>query len=200
MTDFVFKKEMQRMYSLFGEKAYPQERLWSIWKACKDLPDDSFRWIVNTFIDTCKYAPLPKEFKELAYREKVRLGIEVKEPETKRFHECSCKDCGDSGNLFVVRKEQFEPWAKWPRGVIRCDCEVGRKRPASQGPIWNQAIGRSYDKDSIHLNVKGDWMPTQARRLVSMVREFAGKEEKSSIKSGELKKVDFFSPDPEGAA
>ena len=199
MTGDHFENQMIRMYDLFGKKSYPQSRTDSIWNACRILPNESFTWMINIFIDSAKTAPLPKEFKELAYREKVRLGIEIKEPETKPMRESLCKDCGDSGNLFVTRKETYEAWAKWPTAVIRCFCEAGRKRPASQGPIYHEAVARSYEKNSIHLNVQGDWAPKPDRKLAGMVREFAGKEEKPSNKSSNLTQVNF-NPDGPGAA
>ena len=199
--DAIFKHEMQRMYSLFGDKSYPEERLRSIWRACKDLPDDSFRWIVSTFIDTQKYAPLPKDFKELAYREKVRLGIQTKEAETKPFKEANCKECGDSGNLFVVRRENHEPWAKWERGMMRCYCEVGRRRPASQGPIFNDHIARSYEKEGVYKGQDFERSGRGAQELKATLQVMAQAEESPSTKSSDLKPVNFWDFNgPDGAA
>lgn len=170
MTEYYFKEEMKRMYSLFGEKSYPEERLKSIWRTCQTLPNESFRGIVNRFVDSSKAAPLPDEFKKLAYEEKKRLGIEIKEPESKPSAEAQCWDCGDSGNLKILRRETFEAWAKFPEGTIRCQCEVGQKRPVSQGPIWNSQIAKSYTIDPVYPDLKGDWLPKPHLTLVKMMR------------------------------
>lgn len=187
MTEYYFKEEMKRMYSLFGEKSYPEERLKSIWRTCQTLPNESFRGIVNRFVDSSKAAPLPDEFKKLAYEEKKRLGIEVKEPESKPSNEAKCWDCADSGNLSIYRKDVFEPWAKTPSGTIRCHCEVGRKRPVSQGPVWTPQWANSYSKDPVYSKeIKGNWLPTPQLTLVKMMRLVANT---NRSESGDLSSV-----------
>ncbi len=200
MTEYYFEEQMSRMRSLFGEKSYPKERLNSIWRTCAVLPNESFKFIVDRFVDSARTAPLPEEFKKLAYEEKKRLGIEYKEPETLPSKEADCWDCGDSGNLFIFRKETFEPWAKWGDGVIRCHCKVGRARPISQGPIWNSQWETSYSKDPVYyIELQKGFRPNKEVSAWKVANVFRSTKKKSG--SEELESFeDVLSPDPNDAA
>lgn len=72
MTHATFNIDMQRIYSVFGEKAYGNERLNLIWKFCSDLEDNQFSKIVDHFLSSARYSPLPKDFKDAATAEKSK--------------------------------------------------------------------------------------------------------------------------------
>jgi hypothetical protein len=66
-----FDVQMNRITSTFGDgKMYSRERVEAIWKAVSDLSAHSFARIVDNFIASSRYAPLPKEFQEAAYAER----------------------------------------------------------------------------------------------------------------------------------
>lgn len=70
MTPIHFNSEMGRIYSLFGDKFYPSERIKLIWHSVNRLPDESFTRIVDHLISSFRQAPLPKDFKEAAVAER----------------------------------------------------------------------------------------------------------------------------------
>jgi hypothetical protein len=71
MTPPEFDVQMNRITATFGEgKVYNRERLALIWKAVNDLTAHSFSRIVDNFIASSRYAPLPKDFQEAAYAER----------------------------------------------------------------------------------------------------------------------------------
>lgn len=72
MTTDHFNNEMGRLYGLFGEKSFHQERVRFIWSHWKDLPDHGFTKFVNKLIATCRQAPLPQDFIEAAHQERKR--------------------------------------------------------------------------------------------------------------------------------
>ncbi len=155
MTGNEFDSMMNVVYARWNAKSYPEPVRNRIWYFVKDLPIKSFESIIYALIDVSRYAPMPHEFKMLAYAEKDRLGISKNvEPESKPWKDAACKSCLDSGNLFIIRLPEYESWAKWGHGVVRCDCIVGRKRPACQGSIWNSVIEKSYKK---FCYAQGEW-------------------------------------------
>lgn len=72
MTQNDFNIQLGRIYSVFGEKQYGKERLSLIWQSCKELSDYAFIRIVDNFISSARFAPLPKDFKDAAIAEKSK--------------------------------------------------------------------------------------------------------------------------------
>lgn len=70
MTQAHFNHQMGRMYSLFGEKSFANERLKIIWSIVEDLQDHSFTRIVNHMVSNFRQPPLPKDFREAAIGER----------------------------------------------------------------------------------------------------------------------------------
>lgn len=192
MTSEFFTSQMQRLYGLGWKKSYPDERLNSIWRYCKNLPDQSFKWIVDRFVDTAKAAPLPGEFKMLANAEMDRAGIRgIKEPESKPSKIAKCWDCADAGNLYARSK------ATGASGVFRCHCEAGARRPSAQGYQWDQKCDANYDKEPIFEKGKGDWRPRPGQDVIDMLNGLTKTPVERSRK-GKLEKVSFKKPDGEG--
>lgn len=66
-----FDLQMNRITGTFGDgKIYGRERIAAIWRAVSDLTQSSFSRIVDNFIASARYAPLPKDFQEAAYTER----------------------------------------------------------------------------------------------------------------------------------
>jgi hypothetical protein len=70
MTAAHFNQQMGRLYSLFGEKNFPPERLKIIWSSVEGLDDGSFTKIINHFVSSFRQAPLPKDFNEASRLER----------------------------------------------------------------------------------------------------------------------------------
>lgn len=191
MTPHEFDTLMNVAKSRWGEKAYPNVIKDRIWFFVKDLPVRSFERMVYTLFDVSRYAPMPQEFKMLAYAEKERLGIKGKaEPETKPSHMAKCQDCGDSGNLFARHKRNNTS------ATFRCHCQAGSSRPQAQGAQWNNYWAQQYEPERIYLGIKGDFSPRKNLSLVKMVQEFANLQPRDHRK-GELRPISLIN-DEEG--
>lgn len=162
-----FDSLMNIVYSRWNAKAYPEAVRNRIWFFVKDIPAKSFERIIYILLDTQRAAPMPQEFKMLAYAEKDALGIRTaREPETKSSREAKCWDCGDSGNLFVE-----SPNGK-KNAVMRCHCEVGRARPNAHGAIWTNSFANTWVKIPKYEKIKGDFRPKPDQKLIDMVAYF----------------------------
>ncbi len=63
MTEHEFKGQMTRLVSVYGDKAYPPERMSLIWREMKNAALYEFEAIVSELIGTCSYAPLIDKFR-----------------------------------------------------------------------------------------------------------------------------------------
>jgi hypothetical protein len=64
---------MDRLVDCFGDKAFGNERVRIIWRNVNALSDQWLVTVVDNFIATAKYAPLPADFYEFAALERERL-------------------------------------------------------------------------------------------------------------------------------
>lgn len=180
MNDLEFEQVMRIVTGRWSEKAYPHPVVQRIWYFVKDLPRENFEIIVFKLLDSARAAPMPNEFRTLAYIERDRLGISrVKEPETKPSSEAKCWDCGDSGNLFATHKQNKSS------ATFRCHCPAGTARPASQGAQWNAKWEAVYEKDPVYLGLKGNWAPREGLSLVTLVKEMACIRASDEIQNGD---------------
>lgn len=70
MTPDQFKFQMHRLEDTFGAKNFTMERLELIERFCMWMSLGQFSHICDHFISSFRYAPLPKDFKDAAIREK----------------------------------------------------------------------------------------------------------------------------------
>lgn len=186
MTPTEFELLMQIVYSRWGAKAYPEPVKRRIWYFCHELPQKSFENIIYRLLDSSRAAPMPNEFKMLAYSEKDRIGIRTaKEPETKPSTEAKCWDCGDAGNLFAHRTDNESIHA-----VFRCGCPVGYSRPKGQGAQWNDFFARAWTKEPIYRKCQGDWRPKPDQSAMDMVRALS----RAPIESKKTREGDLSNP------
>jgi hypothetical protein len=187
---------MRVVYSRWNEKAYPDVVKRRIWYFVGELPQKSFEKIIYTLLDTCRAAPMPNEFRMLAYAERDRLGLNSdKEPEVKPSREAKCWDCGDSGNLFATHK------TKNTSAVFRCHCKIGAERPVAQGAQWTREFARQWEIDRVYPDIKGDWRPNAlGLSLVDLVNEYSGikRREHRSSELQPVKKLLNENSDPDG--
>lgn len=66
MTKECFQEQMNRMIGTYGERAYPPERLKTIWLTFQRLPDGDFVDVVSHLIMNYRATPLMKEFHDAA--------------------------------------------------------------------------------------------------------------------------------------
>lgn len=118
--------QIDRMVDVWGEKAFSDQRELSIWETVEGLEYSQVISIVDGFIRTSRYAPLPQDFKE-ASREFTRATKRYALGENWPHDLALCKDCLDSGFCYVTRNENYEPWATAPGGNAPCHCNQGKR-------------------------------------------------------------------------
>ncbi len=162
LTDREFDQQLERLSATYGEKAFSGERQQLIWHYVKTLPAHSFKVIVDRIIEQERYAPMPKLFKELAYKEKARLGIESPEwpRPVKPSAEADCHWCGDSGAVSLQRRPGTESWNRYQSTIVRCSCRVGRSGPRTWGEQWNQRWDKGFFRVAQYPSGHGNWGPT----------------------------------------
>jgi len=159
-----FDTLMNIVYSRWGAKSYPTPVKERIWYFVKELPQRSFETIIYALLDTSRYAPMPQEFKMLAYGEKDRLGLrKSKEIESKPSAEAKCWDCADGGNLFTRHR------TKGTSATFRCHCQAGGTRSDAQGSRWSNAFAGTHVIEPIYTKGLGDWSPDAEKKLDDMV-------------------------------
>lgn len=151
--------QLDRLEQTFGDKAFSEQRALMIWNAVSHLDYQSVIGIVDGFIRSSKFAPLPQEFFEAA------KGYEA-QSKNYSLGECvpreiaRCLDCGDSGFAPVVRRHEFEAWALWESGSAPCHCsrgaemlEAGKRRkpkPIDFGSQFNDRWKLSYSISPVY--------------------------------------------------
>jgi hypothetical protein len=118
MTHGQFKLQIQRLSEAFPGKSFNGQRLELIWKRCCYLPIDSFMKMIDHFIETFRYPPLPKDFSDAAKEETSRLrgcGADRYEPEYTK--PANCVSCNDTGYLFVSLDGSLY--------LMNCECPRG---------------------------------------------------------------------------
>lgn len=66
LTKSHFENQVMRLTNQFGGGAFSQERINLIFKDCAKLKNDQFTKIVDHLLRNSRYAPLPKDFYDLA--------------------------------------------------------------------------------------------------------------------------------------
>lgn len=144
--------QLDRLEATFGDKPFSEQRALMIWDAVRHLDYPSVCVIVDSFIRSSKFAPLPEEFFKAA-REFQPQSREYALGEAKPRGLARCNDCADSGFAPVIRLDTFEDWAKSASGQAPCHCDRGRelievgkrmRRPVEFGPQWGELWRTSY--------------------------------------------------------
>jgi hypothetical protein len=193
MTANEFDDGMNLIFTRWPAKQYPEPLRMRIWYHCQALPYKSFERIVLTLMDVSRAAPMPREFQILANIERDRIGLRGNaEPESQPSSEAKCWDCADSGNLFARHK------AKNYEGVFRCHCEVGRRRPHTQGVQWSTQYTQWWTKDPAYVPGQGNWRPSKDQSLLESLALLTGKAPKEKRKSELRPARETFNPKDAG--
>lgn len=116
-----FKIQIGRLESLFGAKAFPEQRLKIIWHWTKDLYDYEFEKIITHMASALRQPPMPVEFKEAAGRE-MRSRYGQNSVDLSQYYNISCEYCFDTG---ICQASSLEDDFKT---LAECDCIIACDR------------------------------------------------------------------------
>lgn len=150
-----FRLQIDRLTDTFGEKNFPDQRSAMIFDYVCGLEYETVIAIVDSFIRSSKYAPLPADFSE-AVKEATK-GVGAREHalgEIQPKEIARCWDCADSGFIRLQRIDSYEAWAKFETGSAPCHCSRGKelilkakqkaKNPTELGPQFNDDWKKIY--------------------------------------------------------
>lgn len=149
-----FQLQIDRLSDTFGERHFPDQRTHMMWGSVEGIEYATVISIVDGFIRSSKYAPLPADFSQAVCDatkgSKIKYALGDIQPPAL----AQCLDCRDSGFVRLVRLPQFETWAKWDSGSTPCHCGRGRelinkakaraKNPFTLGPQFGDHWRKSY--------------------------------------------------------
>jgi hypothetical protein len=162
MTDEFFRSQLIRVSEQFGAKAITAERSRMIWHVTKDLHEGAFMRIVDHFLASFRYAPLPKDFIEAALRERAGMS-QARFQEQSSSREPQCNKCCDAG-VFEVSHDMSGKIV-----FVRCSCDAGKDYYQCDIPQWNAfKIGNEFTPLYMGDNQRyliwkpdGGWKPGQ---------------------------------------
>src|SRR5690606_22679172 len=93
--------QINRLKDVFGEKAYPEERVKSLYNAVRGLTPRHFASIVTDLIDTKRQAPLKPDFQEAARKYYAENENHIRAEMERKWAGRSCRWCGNSGAVFL---------------------------------------------------------------------------------------------------
>ena len=165
-----FRTQMERLEQTFGEKAFNKHRLALIQRTLYGLPFDSLRKIIDHMISSFRYAPLPKDFKEAASKERAALPKPKSDEVRVMTFDCdTCLDCGFN----AVR-------ADGKYYFVRCRCDLGRATEFGFIPQWEMEYGRSMDLVPMR-DIHGAWIPdgTEENDILQKADKWSATKKKS---------------------
>lgn len=131
LTQYQFNIQIERLSSVFGEKAFSEQRLALIWRHVERLSYSEFLKIIENFLGSFRYAPLPNDFKDAAaseMRANPRKAIEV------HVWTPNCFECDDAGVIVVYPEPEIE-------SLMRCLCDKGTNH-FSKLPEWSNSVSK----------------------------------------------------------
>jgi hypothetical protein len=143
MTHYEFQSQMVRLVNQW-KHAFSEERTRLIFEAVSDMDLSWFTKLCNHMIGDMRYAPLVKDFREAAYKQRSSLksqeildSISTWDNFNEKW-EPQCWDCGDSGEL-----ECWKLPAKIYRKQFRCPCPKGFQSKLQN--IWGTEFESRYE-------------------------------------------------------
>ena len=134
MTQQEFQSQVERLKSVYGDRAYPDERVKLLWSAAGSLPGDWFRRTVDSLIGGMRQAPVLSDFQEAigAERERVWRSQKAAQLSAKVMDFARCSWCGGNGVVLARRKDDHTPWA------FKCRCSNARNDNRNY-PIFSES-------------------------------------------------------------
>lgn len=129
MNQDQFDWNMKRLIGVYGEKAYPTERIKLFWNELRHIEGEMWEAIVDALISDSQYPPMISKIRECVslLRDKFysRDRIQAK-LDAARW----CDRCHKTGAVCATSKSDFSIW------VFRCPCECGELKNYKY-PSWN---------------------------------------------------------------
>lgn len=168
MTPSEFKTGMDRIRNVFGDKAYPEERVDLIWQETRRLTAGEFATIVGELIAAQAAPPLIGKFREaMAYMNSKNSGIRKQEREDWRNRQKPCRLCGKTGWVQAERVVDGSLYA------FRCHCPCGEELLSRSIPQWlgRFDVAHGGDYQPLYIGDEGPLRPTT--KIVPPVKDLA---------------------------
>jgi hypothetical protein len=149
LTKNYFDIQIDRLESVFGERAFSGERCKLIWRAVERLSWKSFERICDHLIASCRHAPLPKDFAD-AVRAEIKNQPRAQKEDAPYVILCEC--CLDSGVCQARGRRSEQVY------FIRCTCEVGEKSHHIELPMWVDTFADVFERRAIDHT---EWKPNR---------------------------------------
>lgn len=110
MTEFEFQMGIDRLKSVYGEKAYPKERTEIIFTKVYLIKSAQWNHVVATLIASARYAPMLEDILKAArgFIEEANKGEEARRRlilEQRKAEGKTCRHCDDSGLISAYKRE-----------------------------------------------------------------------------------------------
>lgn len=139
MDSKVFREQMERLMSCFGERNYNTDRCALIWKECSNLSNEWMIRTVDHFIGNERHAPLMPEFRSEIAKEREHNWKAQKNDKwvlPPNLSDYLCSDCDNKG---IVNVDQEGNVLTMGVGYIfKCHCKYGSQRTEK----WPQLLRR----------------------------------------------------------
>ena len=121
----VFARQIDRLKSTYGDRAYPDERMKIIYNSLANYPDHYLERAVNDFIANMRQSPMLSDFVEKFSQFEVEKAEQLKANYAampiQKVGGVECRFCNGSGYA-TVRKDNYD-------FCTICDCSMGAQRP-----------------------------------------------------------------------
>jgi hypothetical protein len=154
MTWQEFEQSISRLKAVYGDKAYPKERVEMVYRAVKWTHLAIWEESLNEIIGDCIHPPTVSKIKEIVNLTRKRMSIDDDpfknlRAEIRELEKTSqCRKCFGSGTLSAHRRDdEFQHLF-----VFGCDCAAGVKAmllPENKNKIrqWNLIIEKEWRHD-----------------------------------------------------
>lgn len=154
-----FGAQMQRLVSVYSDRAFPTDRIQIIWQAVKNYPDRTFQVAVDDIIGDCMQPPNLSKIREylMAARKKTGDHADVWQPirdqlaaaESAKNDEGWCHQCFNSGTFMAHLKDDPHKYLR----VFTCDCrwgELAASLPENKGkaPEWSVLTAKTWQREN----------------------------------------------------
>jgi hypothetical protein len=173
-----YKGQVDRLASVYGKNAYPQERMQMLFYTVEEADFGSFQRQVGQWIQDSKAAPIGDQFREFMIKWRKTEIAAKKEYEASR-RQPDCTDCSDTGwlslEMFPALQAHSETYGYSITCSAICLCSRGFKiksfceasndykdvaksiyKPAMHGQWYK--ITNTWKRDTYHGKSLEDWI------------------------------------------
>jgi hypothetical protein len=129
---------MDRLKSVYSDKAYPPEREDLIWREMKNMDSREFEDVVSELIASSNQAPMIGKFREakgdLGRKNAAQYNLAWDQWVASRPN---CSYCGKKGYIMAVHVSTGDTYA------FVCNCEIGQRK-CPKYPRWDSRYIQAY--------------------------------------------------------